>query len=185
MFDQAVRRAVPVGWVLVAIAAVYVFFVFATRYGGTVRLPVTQKTVSDVPAAYSGTEPKIAHFYSGSGIITRGESAVVCYGVQNVRSVRVEPPVEKLSPTINRCFAVDPRHTTTYKLIAEGNDGRALTASFTIQVDPAPPSFTMLAISAKEIVRGERWGLCYSVRDALSVKLMPNNMSLQPERNGA
>jgi hypothetical protein len=63
-------------------------------------------------------------------------------------------------------------------LIAEGNDSRALTASFTVQVDPAPPRFSMLAISAKEIVRGERWATCYSVENAHAVKLLPNNMSL-------
>jgi hypothetical protein len=177
VFDQTLKRAVPYGWVVVAVAAIYVLFVLAVRFNGTVRLPAAI-TQSDVPAAYRGNEPRIAHFYAGAGVITRGESAVVCYGVLNVRSVRLEPAVEQLSPSINRCFAIEPKDTTTYRLIAEGNDGRPMTASFTVHVNPAPPRFSMLATSAKEIVRGDRWAVCYSVENALSVRLDPNRMSL-------
>lgn len=178
MFDQALKRTVSYGWVMVGVVALYVAFVLASRFGGTVRLPLTQKIVSDVPLAYSGSEPRIAHFYSGTGVITRGESAVVCYGVLNVRSVKLEPPVEELSPSINRCFAVEPQATTSYRLIAEGNDGKPMTASFTVQVDPPKPRFSMLAQSGKEVARGDRWAVCYSVENALSVRLEPTGMSL-------
>jgi hypothetical protein len=51
--------------------------------------------------------------------------SVVGYGADRRSrvSVRLEPPVEKLTPKLNRCFWIQPSRTTTYKLVAEGADG--------------------------------------------------------------
>jgi hypothetical protein len=132
----------------------------------------------DQPAGYYGSEPEIAHFYAGSGVLTRGEHAVVCYGTRNVRNVRLDPPVEALSPALNRCFAVSPKDTTTYTLYAEAADGRLLSQSFQIVVNPAPPFFSMLATSGKQVTRGDRWAFCYSVDNAVSVVLEPTMQRL-------
>jgi hypothetical protein len=168
----------PYGRVAVALAFLYVAGVFAIRHTPAVRLPAARKEVPGPPPGYYGTEARIAHFYANTGVLTRGEHAVVCYGTRNVASVRLNPPVEELKPALNRCFAVSPLKNTTYKLSAATADGHTLSESFTIEVNPPPPRFTMISISATEIVRGDRWSVCYSTEHASSVRLEPNNMSL-------
>ena len=178
MFEQAARRMVPIGWAVVGFTLLYLLGVLAIRELGPVRLPGTAAPKVDLPPGVYGTEPRIAHFYAGTGVLTKGEHAVVCYGVRNVRAVRLDPPIEELKPALNRCFAVSPEKTTTYTLRAETIEGRSLTESFTINVNPAKPWFSMLATSGKEIVRGEKWAVCYSTENAVSVRLEPTGQSL-------
>jgi hypothetical protein len=178
MFTETMRRAMPYGWVAVALAFLYVAGVFLIRHADPIRLPGTQTKLPDLPAGYYGTEPKIESFYTGSPVILRGEHAVICYGTRNIAAVRLDPPEESLTPSLNRCFAVSPVKTTTYTLTAVAKDGRTMSESFTVRVDPAPPKFTMISISAKEIVRGDRWAICYSTENATSVRLEPQNMAL-------
>jgi hypothetical protein len=155
------------------------FGVLALRQIGPVRLPGTEFAPKiDLPPGVYGTEPKITQFYAGTGVLTKGEHAVVCYGVQNVQAVRLDPPVEEIKPALNRCFAVAPEKTTTYTLTAQATGGRELQESFTIQVNPAAPWFSMLATGGKQIVLGERWAFCYSVENALSVRLEPLGQNL-------
>ena len=179
MFQQVARRAVPVGWAVASLALVYAVGVFALRELGPVRLPgISSEPKIDLPPGVYGTEPKIAHFYAGSGVLTKGEHAVVCYGVQNVMDVRLDPPVEEIKPALNRCFAVAPEKSTAYTLTATAADGRKMTAAFAIEVKPAPPWFSMVATGGKEIVRGERWAFCYSIENALNLRLEPNGQQL-------
>ena len=179
VFDQAAKRMVPVGWAVVGFTLLYLLGVLALRELGPVRLPGTTAIPKvDLPPGVYGTEPKIAHFYAGTGFLTKGEHAVVCYGVRNVRAVRLDPPVEELKPALNRCFAVSPEKTTTYTLTAETVTGQLMTESFTVHVNPAKPWFSMLATSGKEIVRGEKWAVCYSTEHAVSVRLEPTGRSL-------
>src|SRR5574341_1059903 len=77
---------------------------------------------------------RISHFYSSPGAIQRGESVTICYGGENARSVRVEPPVEQLKPFFNRCFQASPVKNTTYRLIAEGFDGKMVSESLSVKV---------------------------------------------------
>lgn len=180
MFAETLRRVLPYGWAAVVLALLYVGGVLLLRQVEPVRLPSKSSRIPDLPPGYYGTEPKIESFYTGSGVLTRGEHAVVCYGTRNIISVKLDPPEESITPALNRCFSVSPLKTTTYTLTAVGKDGRTLSESFTIRVDPAPPKFTMISISAKEIVRGDRWAICYSTENATSVRLEPNNMTLPP-----
>ena len=55
--------------------------------------------------------------------------------------------------------------------------------SFTIHVNPAKPWFSMLATSAKKIVRGEKWAVCYSTEHAVSVRLEPTGQPLPIGKN--
>ena len=143
MFQQVTRRAVPVGWALLGFALLYLFGVLTLREVGPIRLPGLEFAAkADLPPGIYGTEPKITQFYAGAGVLTKGEHAVVCYGVQNVQAVRLTPPVEQIKPALNRCFAVAPVKTTTYTLTAQATDGRELQESFTIQVNPAAPWFS-------------------------------------------
>jgi hypothetical protein len=180
MFTQTMRRALPYGWVAVALAFLYLAGVFAIRHFPPVQLRSARATVPDLPGGYYDTDSKIAHFYANTGVLTRGEQAVICYGTRNVTAVALDPPDERIAPALNRCFAVSPKKTTTYTMSAAGTDGRQMSYSLTIQVNPPPPRFTMIAISAKEIVRGDRWSVCYSTENASAVRLEPLSASLPP-----
>ncbi len=85
-----------------------------------------------VPA---GTELKITQFYASKQEAARGESVLVCYGVENARSVRIEPPIEDhLIPLPAKCISFAPHRTTTLKLVAEGDKGGEATESITVKV---------------------------------------------------
>ena len=80
---------------------------------------------------------RIVQFYARSAEIIDGERDVICYGVRNAKALRFEPPVETLTPALVRCFWVEPRQDTTYRLVAEGFDGSQDEASFEVKVRPA------------------------------------------------
>ena len=98
----------------------------------------------------------ITQFYARSAEVTAGDPNLICYGVRNATSVRIEPPVENLAPAVNRCFFVEPQQDTTYKLVAEGTDGGRVSESFRVRVKPAPAAILMFATSERQIPQGRR-----------------------------
>lgn len=123
---------------------------------------------------------KILAFYGTAGEIREGDRELVCYGVQNARAVRMEPPIEALTPALTRCFWADPHGNTQYKLMAEGFDGRQVSESFAVRVKPALPSILFFAASHKAIQRGDAVTICYGVAHADSVELKPIGWELPP-----
>jgi hypothetical protein len=144
------------------------------------RLLAGRAARPSAPAPDAGTRVKIEQFYVRSGEITDVENTVICYGVRNAKAVRIDPPVAKLTPSLTRCIEVDPKHDTRYTLTAEGLDGAVDTASFELKVKPAPPEFKMLAVSDKEIPRGEVLTVCYGVERATGVRMEPGGWKLPP-----
>jgi hypothetical protein len=145
----------------------------------------------EAAAPAKAVEPlKITHFYAGAAEIPAGATVGLCYGVENARAVRVEPPVEPLLPGYNRCFYTAPRRTTTYRLVAEGLDGTTATGSVTVAVKPAArpyetsaPArslFTLTFASAPEISPGEPVTLCYGAPEAVSITVEPPVEGLKP-----
>lgn len=78
---------------------------------------------------------KILMFYANPGIVKRGETTLLCYGVSNAKAVRIEPKVEGVGPAISRCVEAVPRSDTTYTLFAEGQDGSKETSSIEVSVN--------------------------------------------------
>ncbi|MBI4891697.1 MAG: hypothetical protein HY821_13820 [Acidobacteria bacterium] len=76
----------------------------------------------------------IINFYASPAAIRRGEFTSLCYGVMNAASVAIDPPVEKLTPALNRCFQVNPSETTRYTLTVTDKRGATLSKSFTLPV---------------------------------------------------
>jgi len=122
----------------------------------------------------------ITQFYARSGAVTAGDPNLICYGVRNAASVRIEPPVENLAPAVNRCFFVEPEQDTTYKLVAEGRDGGRVSESFRVRVKPAPAAILMFTTSERQIPRGEAVTVCYGVAHASKVRLEPSGWTLPP-----
>ncbi len=84
-----------------------------------------------------GAQPgpvRIIQFYASVGTVTAGQSAQLCYGVENARVVRIAPMLPGVYPSANHCVEVVPKHTTHYVLLAEGYDGKVETRSFTLSV---------------------------------------------------
>jgi len=109
--------------------------------------------------AYGGTAVKIVQFYSREGTLFEGSTTVLCYGLANARSVRIEPPVEGVGVSLNRCVEVAPERDTRYTLTAEGNDGHVVSESFVLKVRPDPdtlPKITSFRMTKHEIDHG-RW----------------------------
>jgi hypothetical protein len=162
----------------IGFAVLYLGWVGISRY--LANRPVTPPKPVANPATDFGTSLKILQFYANTFEITEGERAILCYGVANARSVRLQPPVEEIRPSVNRCFWVQPERTTTYKLLAEGPLGETASETFTIKVKSAPASILFVDLSSGEIRRGEPLVLCYGTRRATSVRLEPTNMVLPP-----
>ena len=79
---------------------------------------------------------RILRFYARVGSLNPGETAQLCYAVENAKVIRISPMQAALAQQ-NRCLDVVPEHTTHYTLLAEGYDGMVASRSFTLAVQPA------------------------------------------------
>jgi hypothetical protein len=80
---------------------------------------------------------KILNFYASVGAVLLGDKALLCYGVENAKSVRISPTLQGgVYPSPSRCLEIVPERTTHYMILAEGFDGRVVTQSFTLPVQP-------------------------------------------------
>jgi hypothetical protein len=77
---------------------------------------------------------EILNFYAAPGVIHRGESAQLCYGVSNAKTVRLEPQTAEVWPSQARCVDVSPKKDTTYTLTADDGKGKTRTSSLTVHV---------------------------------------------------
>src|SRR5262245_4141639 len=99
---------------------------------------------------YSGSAVRILQFYASDASVIQGNKSLICYGVLNAKSVRIEPLADAVSPSLNRCVEIEPRRDTRYTLTAEGNDGLTVSESFVLGVKPDPqmlPKITYFQVS--------------------------------------
>src|SRR5450631_2707853 len=125
-------------WIGLSLAVARVGWVWMLRYDARLHMEGVNQTRRD-QALHSPPDDGtvgITQFYPRSTEMTAGDPNLICYGVRNARSVRIEPAVEKLSPAFNRCFFIEPQQDTTYKLVAEGTDGHQVSESFRVLVKP-------------------------------------------------
>jgi hypothetical protein len=127
--------------------------------------------------AYGGTAVKIVQFYSREGTMFEGSTTVLCYGVANAKSVRIEPPVEGVSVSINNCVEVAPERDTRYTLTAEGNDGHVVSESFVLKVRPDPatlPKITSFHVAKHETDHGRHiFSIAFSQQNGELVDIDP------------
>jgi hypothetical protein len=136
---QVLRGLLPYTAAGVVLAALYTAWVFASRWNDNRRIEqaaAAQRAKFDreIIELYGSGRLKILSFYASPGLIRRGEKALVCYGVVNARTVRLDPAVERVWPSTGRCFAVMPDRETRYTLTAEDAEGHTTTQSFVLQV---------------------------------------------------
>jgi len=124
---------------LLAVAALYVGWVFFSRRQDRREFEekaAAKKREEDRRAVemMGGNRFEILTFYASPGAIHRGETAQVCYGVSNTKTVRLEPQSNPVWPSLARCVDVAPKKDTTYTLTIEDGKGNTKTATLTVQV---------------------------------------------------
>jgi hypothetical protein len=167
----------------VAAAAVYTAWVFGSRHSLDQRWRASRPASrpADNPefdGVYGGSAVKILQFYAREGTLTEGTKSVICYGVLNAKSVRIEPPVEGVFPALNRCVPIAPARDTRYTLTAQGTDGATVSESFVIGVSPDAatlPKISSFRIdSHQQDYRGRTvFLLSFSVQNAATVDIDP------------
>jgi hypothetical protein len=133
------RRTLPwLGVVLVA-AIIYDGTIFYSRWSDD-RDAARARAAKDVEekrkvvAMLGGDAVTILSFYAAPGVIKPGQTASVCYGVSNAKTVKLEPAIEDVWPSLSRCLQVSPSRDTEYKLTAEDATGHSVSQSFVLKV---------------------------------------------------
>jgi hypothetical protein len=124
---------------LLVIALVYVGWVFYSRWQQNQeieRKAAEEKRVMDQKAVemLGGNQFAILDFYASPGVIHRGDTAQLCYGVSNAKTVRIDPPTPPVWPSYNRCVDVAPKADITYTLTAQDAAGHTKTATVVVKV---------------------------------------------------
>lgn len=132
-------KLVRFGFVLLTIAVVYTAGLFISRWMANREIEQQIKTrQAQAYRPYPGTEGvtsvKILQFYAAPNVLSPGERSSLCYSVYLAKSVRLDPPVEEIEPSLNRCLPVTPKRDTRYTLTAVGEDGKTATASIEVKV---------------------------------------------------
>ncbi len=131
------RRALPYLTAMVVVALLYAGWTIYSRMAETQRVEneaaarrraFDQKTLNMI-----GSELKITSFY-GPAAVHAGEKALVCYSVANAKSVRMEPAIEEITPSLGRCVQDAPLKTTHYTLTAEDGAGHSVSQTIVVRV---------------------------------------------------
>jgi hypothetical protein len=115
---------------------------------------------------------RITQFYVAPPNPPRGEKAMLCYGVDNASSVRLEPDIERLWPAMSRCFQIVPTKPVTYTLIAE-RGAEHVSQSLTVNPGAPPVRIIEVSINKLQVKPEELVMVCYKVKNAASVTIQP------------
>jgi hypothetical protein len=143
--QSKIRTFFRYSWIAVVIGSLYVGFIFYSRWqeNRDVEYRASQKAAAEkreqaarAVELMGGSSFEIMNFYAAPGAIRRGDSAELCYGVSNAKTVKIDPPLDGVWPSLNRCIEIAPSRTTTYKLTAEDAAGNKKSATLTLTVVP-------------------------------------------------
>jgi hypothetical protein len=98
------------------------------------RTPKQQEQDRITLEQLGGKELAIQNFYATPGVIRRGETVQLCYGVANAKTVKLEPQSNPVWPSYSRCVDVTPTKTTTYTLTISDATGNTKTQTLEVKV---------------------------------------------------
>lgn len=124
------------------------------------------------PAGGAAETVRITQFYA-EPLVAKGEKTNLCYGVENAKTVRIQPEVDKPWPAIARCFPVAPAQTTTYTLTAEDGSGHSVSQSVEVRVGPPKAKIIEVSVNKLEVKAGELVTVCYKAANATAVDAGP------------
>jgi hypothetical protein len=133
------RKTFRYTWILFLGACVYLGIIFYSRWSRNEAIIQSLEEMRigknrAIVEGYGGGKLTILGFYATPSKLRAGDSAQLCYGVANSKSVRIEPEVENVWPSHGHCVRVTPSITTVYRLTAEDAEGNTETASTTLSV---------------------------------------------------
>ena len=140
---SALRNPLLYSSIAIGIALLYVGWIFFSRWQESRVIEQrrkeerTQKQLENDRAAVEllgGKELAIQMFYSSPGVIHRGETTRLCYGVANAKTVKLKPQSNPVWPSFSRCVEVAPAKTTTYILTIEDASGNTKSQTLEVKV---------------------------------------------------
>ena len=136
---ERIRTVVKLMWVVLAVAALFVAWIFFARWQESrdrEQRALEKKREEDrrTVELMGGDRLEIQSFFANPGIIHRGESVQICYGVANAKKVTLEPQSNAVWPSYHHCVDVKPTQDTTYTLTIEDAKGQTKSASLTVKV---------------------------------------------------
>jgi hypothetical protein len=139
ILPRIVRRLLPYTTAAVVLVVFYVTWVFVSRWNDNRRMEQAAEARKAKPPdefnqTYNSGQLKILSFYSTPGIVRRGDKALLCYGVVEAKTVRIEPKVDGVWPSVSRCVEVSPGRNTRYTLTAGDAQGHTATESILVRV---------------------------------------------------
>jgi hypothetical protein len=163
-------------WIAIAVLAIYTGWLTGRHRGWFHHAEMAGSAIA-VPEGLGG-RVKIVQFYAREGVITEGGSTVICYGVLNAKTVRIDPPIADVWPSMNRCVDARPARETRYTLTADGVEGGHVSESFTVQVaaDAAllPKITSFRVVNCKKDYLGEPlFKLAFTDQNAEEVSVEP------------
>ncbi len=139
--ESRLRSILPFTSIAVIIAAVWLAWVFYSRYESSrqaaraLAAKEQEKRKQVIDEVYGSGEIRFQNFSADNGFLKRGQSTELCYGVVNATSIKVTPPVgEDVKPMYHHCIEIAPKRTTTYTMTAYNAKGESKSVSLTIQV---------------------------------------------------
>jgi len=137
--ESTLRKLLPYSSAGLVIAILYVAWTFFSRWHNTSSVERTAnaekaRANAKIVEIYGNGSLKIMHFYAMPGVIRRGQKGLLCYGVANAKTVRIDPGVEPVKPSISRCLEISPAADTEYTFTAEDESGHSATASVLVRV---------------------------------------------------
>jgi hypothetical protein len=120
---------------------------------------------------------KITQFRVTPAFIPKGIPGKLCYGVENAVKVDLNPPVEELLPSPERCIDITPAQATTYTLTALGADGNKVSKSLDVRVGNPPPRLSDLSATPTEVKRGGQVAVCFTAENARDIKVSKGKLT--------
>jgi hypothetical protein len=125
-----IRRLLPFTSIALLIALLYVGWVLFSRWQANRHIERARREKAAERSRtelqrIGGSELKIISFSATPGAVHAGDRVVLCYGVNNAKSVRIDPFVHGVWPALSRCVDVHPRRTTEYTITATDAAGRS------------------------------------------------------------
>src|SRR5258708_34645029 len=127
---------------LILIVAAYVGWILVSRHQASrayeeraEQVQAKKQRESDQAAIeqLGGNDLAIQMLYA-TPRIHRGETAQICYGVANPKTVTLEPQSSTVWPSHNLSVEVKPVKPTTYTLVATDAEGKSVTQTVSVEV---------------------------------------------------
>ena len=138
---DVLRKVLPYTTVAVVVAGCYSGWIIysrskdqrdAERAAQAVRI----RTDREIVEKYGSGNVKIMAFYASPPALAAGQKGLLCYGVANAKTVRIDPIAEPVTPSLSRCLEIQPRKDTKYTLTAQDASGNHAAQAVEVRVRP-------------------------------------------------